>query len=351
MDILRSLPLGLYLEQPVTWLHRLDPRVKLFWLMGFLLTPVLASDIWRIVLVGLLMLLTLIARVPLRVWRQQMGWLTMLCLLIFVMTAITPDGLLAQHTAHRPENSLQLDGAPPPGDLQKGDLQNGAVQNGAVPNSNGQKQSGGEQQPLRLWPFGKSQPPTVVPAEDLPTASGYRYVLVDEGFFTITQRSLTLAIRVSTLIFTLIYSTNLYLLTTAPEEITAGLEDLMLPLRKLGFPVTELALTLTLSLRYIPLVLEEIQNLGRSVWTRAINWKKLGLRRSIRVWLIVAERLLENLLLRASQAASAMQVRGFVGADRHRVQWHDLRLKRRDWVAIAILCCFCGLRVWVGGEL
>lgn len=58
MDILRSLPLGLYLEQPITGLHRLDPRVKLVWLMGFLLTPVLASDLWRIALVFLLVALT-----------------------------------------------------------------------------------------------------------------------------------------------------------------------------------------------------------------------------------------------------------------------------------------------------
>lgn len=52
-----------------------------------------------------------------------------------------------------------------------------------------------------------------------------------------------------------------------------ALESLMEPLRRLKLPVTEIALTLTLSLRFFPLVLEEIQNLIRSVRTRAINWK------------------------------------------------------------------------------
>jgi len=70
----------------------------------------------------------------------------------------------------------------------------------------------------------------------------------------------------------------------------------MQPLRRLKWPVTEIALTLTLSLRFIPLVLEEVQNLIRSVRTRAINWKKLGFG-AVRVWMMVAERLLENLLL------------------------------------------------------
>ena len=47
MDLLRSLPIGLYLEQPVTWLHRLDPRVKMAWLVGILVTPILANAYWR----------------------------------------------------------------------------------------------------------------------------------------------------------------------------------------------------------------------------------------------------------------------------------------------------------------
>ena len=73
MDLLRSLPIGLYLEQPVTWLHRLDSRVKLAWLMTFLIAPILANPIWRLMLVGMLIILTLTAAIPFRVWKQQMG--------------------------------------------------------------------------------------------------------------------------------------------------------------------------------------------------------------------------------------------------------------------------------------
>ncbi|MHC5829437.1 MAG: energy-coupling factor transporter transmembrane component T family protein, partial [Nostoc sp.] len=124
---------------------------------------------------------------------------------------------------------------------------------------------------------------------------------------------------------------------TAAEEITSGIESLMQPLRRFNLPVTEITLTLTLSLRFIPLVLEEVQNLFRSVMTRAINWKKLGLKGGFKVWMTVAERLLENLLLRADQMANAMMVRGFTSPNEHRVQWHDLRLKARDWLAIATL--------------
>ncbi|MBE9186403.1 hypothetical protein IQ270_17370, partial [Microcoleus sp. LEGE 07076] len=93
MDLLRSLPIGLYLEQPVTWLHRLDSRVKLAWLMTFLIAPILANPAWRLMLVAMLIVLTLAAAIPLRVWKQQMGLLMLFCILVFCLSAIAPDAL------------------------------------------------------------------------------------------------------------------------------------------------------------------------------------------------------------------------------------------------------------------
>ncbi len=330
MDLLRSLPLGLYLEQPVTWLHQLDPRVKFAWLMSFLTTYVLASSQWRVLLVVLLIGITLTAGIPLRVWRQQMGWLLTLSFFVLLLAAVMPDGLGAKYQLRLPADELAL------------------VQQ--LPTSSGPTT------PDRSWynPFGwgkKSSPATAVSTPNparVPQPSGYRYILFQQGPITVNRYSLGLAVSLSTILFNVIYSTNLCLLTTAPEEITAGIESLMRPLRRLNWPVTEIALTLTLSLRFIPLVLEEVQNLIRSVQTRAINWKKLGVRGAVRVWLMVAERLLENLLLRAEQMANAITVRGFTSPNTHRVQWHQLRLKRGDWVALVGLVFFWGARLLVG---
>jgi energy-coupling factor transport system permease protein len=304
MDLLRSLPIGLYLEQPITWLHRLDPRVKMVWLMSILVTPILANAHWRFALVGLLLGLTLAARIPYRVWRQQLGWLALLSIAVMLLTFVMPDGLEVSQPARMPtpDSIATLD-----------------------------------------------PPPETLP--DLPQPTGYRYVVFDWRFITITQRSLDLGIRVGTLLFTLIYGTNLYLLTTAPEEITLALESLMAPLRWFRLPVTEIALTVTLSLRFIPLVLEEVQNLVRSVQTRAINWQKLGVRGSAQVWLAVVERLLENLLLRAEQIAAAMDVRGFTSPNEHQVRWYQLVLRRWDWFALGAIAVFWWARwVW-GGEV
>ncbi|MEG4518381.1 MULTISPECIES: energy-coupling factor transporter transmembrane protein EcfT [unclassified Microcoleus] len=327
MDLLRSLPIGLYLEQPVTWLHRLDSRVKLAWLMTFLIAPILANPVWRLMLVGMLIILTLTAAIPLRVWKQQMGMLLLFCLLVFCLSAIAPDGLPSEHQPRIPADELtfsqQPATLPPPPQPKPWYKPFNLGSNSPIPNSKAQI------------------------SNQLPPPTNYSYVLFKQGPIKITRKSLDLAINVSTLFFTVIYSTNLYLLTTASEEITAALENLMQPLRRLNWPITEIALTLTLSLRFIPLVLEEIQNLVRSVRTRAINWKKLGFRSAAQVWLMIAERLLENLLLRAEQIASAMKVRGFTSPDRHRVEWHQLQLKIRDWIALGCLLVLWSARfVW-----
>ena len=112
MDLLRSLPIGLYLEQPVTWLHRLDSRVKLAWLMTFLIAPILANPVWRLMLVGMLIVLTLTAAIPLRVWKQQMGLLLLFCILVFCISAIAPDGLPSEHQPRLPADELTFSQQP-----------------------------------------------------------------------------------------------------------------------------------------------------------------------------------------------------------------------------------------------
>ncbi len=293
MDLLRSLPLGLYLEQPVTWLHRLDPRVKIAWLLSFLFATILANVPCRLALVAVLITIALSARIPWRALKQQLGFVLMFGGLLFVASMFLPDSTT---TIHQPRLPLE---------------------------------------------------PAI--------ATKYQFVLLQFKLlswnFLVTRKSLNLGIYSSTLLFTLIYSATIFLLTTAPEEITAGLEKLMQPLKWLKVPVTEIALTLTLALRFIPLVLEEIQNLVRSITTRGINWKKLGIKNSAKVWMTVSEKFLENLLMRADQIATAMQLRGFTTPNEHQVEWQQLRIRAADVVALMFLAVLWAGRVMWGQDI
>ncbi|BAZ09634.1 hypothetical protein NIES4071_14440 [Calothrix sp. NIES-4071] len=320
MDLLRSLPLGLYLEQPQTWLHKIDPRVKIFWLMSFLTTYTFANNEWRLLLVVLLVLTTLLAGIPRRIWQrpQQMAGLLFLTFFVFVIGCFTPDGLGLRYQPR---------------------LGNYQVVTQPTPSQPTQK-------------FTQTSSPSISsPIATETKGKTYTYVLFERGVFKITRRSFDLALKISTILFTVIYSSNLYLITTAPEEITAALENLMQPLKIFKIPITEVTLTLTLSLRFIPLVLEEIQNLIRAIMTRAINWKKIGFKGTAKIWLTVTERLFDNLFLRAEQMASAITVRGFTSPNQHRVQWHDFKLKPRDWLAIMVLILFWGARIVYGNDI
>lgn len=301
MDFMRSLSIGLYMEQPYTWLHRIDPRIKLFWLLSLLLSTVLAHNFWRLGLVVLLIGITLASGIPWRIWQKQMGIILTLASLVFCLGIFSGDALQVN-----PQPARAL-----PEQI--------AVENAPA---------------LELLPL---TPPT-----------DYRYVLFKLGSVTVTQRSLDLATRLSTLLFTAIYSPALFLLVTAPEEFTAALVLLLHPLKLLGLPTVELALTLTLALRFLPLVLEEIQNLVRAIATRAINWQELGWRRSIQVWLVVAERFLDNLFVRADQTANAMEVRGFSSPNEHQIKWNELSLSFYDWLLVIGLVVFWGLRLKFG---
>ncbi|MEM7727362.1 MAG: CbiQ family ECF transporter T component [Cyanobacteria bacterium P01_A01_bin.45] len=346
MDLLRSLPLGLYLEKPQTWLHKLDPRIKLAWLMSFLTSYIFSNSQWRVLLASMLVITTILARIPLRVWRKQMGWLITVCFLVLLIASISPDSYAVKYQPRLPVNpqvlqplAVKKEKDPLSTTLSSPSPTNNSTLRETQKTDNEKRISIRE----RLAIFQSSKE--------------YNYILQEIGPvfgigpIIVTRNSFDLAIKLSTIFFTVLYGTTLYLLTTAAEEITAGLESLMQPLHRFKLPITEITLTLTLSLRFIPLVLEEVQNLVRSIMTRAINWRKIGWKGSVKVWIMVAEKLLENLLLRAKQMAGAMVARGFTSPNQHKVEWYELRLKVRDWFALFLLALLWGLRFAIGNQV
>jgi len=316
VDILRNAPLGIYLEEPRTWLHRLDPRVKLAWLLSFLLSPILAGNGWRLAVVAVLLFLTVAARLPRRVWSGQLSLVLALSLLTFGITSFAPDGLGVFPQPQRQDTQV--------------------VGYGLIPGYDGGVEEGSRAAAKRAW---REQ------TRAWPTPYRYRLLQVSLGerTFQVSRRSLSVALRLGTLIFTLLYATNLFLLTTAPEEITEGIGHLVQPLKRWGWPVAEVILTLTLALRFLPLVMEEVQNLVRAVRTRDVRWGSLSFRGGIQTLLALVERFFENLLLRAEQTAMAMQARGLTGPD-HPLRWHRLHLRQLDRGALALLPLFWLLR-------
>jgi energy-coupling factor transport system permease protein len=260
MDWLRQLPIGQYVDGSGSWLVRLDPRLKLAWTVAFLVTPILAGSLWRLALVALLLLLTLVSGLPLRLWGRGVALLLALALAVGGLAAVLPTGSLPAAPLQRPPAELRLVPGPP-------------------------------QQP---------------PAE----RSGAAWELWRLGPLQVTRRSLELGISGATLLVTLVHSANLMLLTTPPEQLVWAISWSLTPLERLGLPVGRLGFTLLLALRFLPLVQEELQNLLRALATRAVVFKRLGFKGGLALVLAVGERLLANVLLRAEQGADALLARG-----------------------------------------
>ncbi len=301
MDILRQVPLGVYIPSPQGWLHRLDPRSKMAWLLSFILTPILASSAWRLGLVVALLLITTSA-LPWRMWWRQALGLLLLGSVMCAIALFSPDALGVTPAPQR-----------------------------------------------QIW-----QPPLTPAKITLPQPTPYRYELVNVSLGPIpiraSRRTLALGIRVGTLVFTLFFVSTLFLLTTPPEAITVGLARLGAPLQAWGIPIAEITLTTTLALRFLPLVLEEVQNLVRAVRTRDVDWTALGWRGTIQLVIGLVDRLLENLLLRAAQTAEAMQVRGYVGPN-HPIQGVYLQWSWRDYLALGVLPLVWWARLlWFWGQ-
>jgi energy-coupling factor transport system permease protein len=267
VDVLRQIPIGQYAApdpaEPAggaSWLRRLDPRLKLAWSLVFLVTPILAGPLWRLSLVGLLLLITAISGLSWRLWRRSLPLLLVLALLVGGLAALLPAGSAPPAALQRPPAELRLEPGPP----------------GTTP----------------------------------PERSGTPWVLLRQGPLVVTRRSAELGLNGATLLFTLVHSANLLLLSTSPEQLVWAIGWLLAPLTRLGWPVERLGFTLLLALRFLPLVQEELQNLLRSVATRAVNFKRLGWKAGLGLVLAVAERLLANVLLRAEQGAEALLARG-----------------------------------------
>ena len=220
-----------------------------------------AVGLWRLALVLGLLLITLISGLPVRLWWRSLLLLTLLSIAV---------GLL----------SLLLPAVDPPSPLNLRD-------------------------PQELPGLG-----TDWPSWDLLRLGPVQLGPLTLGPLVVDRASALLGLRTSTLIFTVIHSVNLVLLTTMPEDLVWALTWCLMPLERLGLPMQRLGFQLLLALRFLPLVQEELQNLLRALASRAVSFRLLGFKASFGLVLSVGERLLANILLRAEQGADALVARG-----------------------------------------
>ena len=135
---------------------------------------------------------------------------------------------------------------------------------------------------------------------------------------------------------------SLLTLTTAPVTLTDGLERLLSPLKVIHFPAHEMAMMMTIALRFIPTLLEEADKIMKAQSARGADFESGRLFERARAMVPLLVPLFVSAFRRAGDLAMAMEARCYHGGE-GRTRLHILKVAKRDWIAITITAVFLAL--------
>jgi len=159
------------------------------------------------------------------------------------------------------------------------------------------------------------------------------------GPLKITEQGLSLGAFIVLRLIFLILVASLLTLTTSPQRLTSGVEFFLSPLKLVGISSHKIAMMMTLSLRFVPLLFEEIDRLIKAEKSRGSDFSSKNPIRRIRAIIPILVPLLVNLLRRADEFALAMESRAY-DPDRPRGDWEAIKFRTSDFVAILIIVTF-----------
>lgn len=140
-------------------------------------------------------------------------------------------------------------------------------------------------------------------------------LVFDLGWLKIYEGGIRQGIFISLRFFLLILITSLLTLTTTPIEITDGLETLLHPLKKVHFPVHELALMMSISLRFIPTLMQETDKIMKAQTARGVEYNSGPIKERIKAIVPLLIPLFISSFKRAEELAVAMEARGYKGGE------------------------------------
>jgi energy-coupling factor transport system permease protein len=160
--------------------------------------------------------------------------------------------------------------------------------------------------------------------------------LFEWGIFEVHAGGLETGLVLAMRILLLVSAANLLTATTAPVALADGIEDLLSPLKRIRFPAHEVAMMMTIALRFIPTLYEEAQKIMKAQAARGADYGDGGMIRRARAMVPVLVPLTIGAFRRADELAEAMESRGYRGGE-GRTRYRELRFRLRDVVALAVV--------------
>lgn len=161
-------------------------------------------------------------------------------------------------------------------------------------------------------------------------------------FFTITYEGLYRSCFMALRLILLIIGTSMLTLTTKPMELTDGLEKLLKPFNRFGLPSHEIALMMSIALRFIPTLLEETDKIMKAQQARGADFESGNLIQRVKNMIPILIPLFVGSFRIAQDLALAMEARCYHGGV-GRTRMKEIVFSRRDWVAGVLLAVFLGI--------
>lgn len=161
-------------------------------------------------------------------------------------------------------------------------------------------------------------------------------VILDLGFLKIYEGGLRQGIFISLRFLMLVFMTSILTLTTSPISITDGLETLLNPFKKFKLPVHELALMMSISLRFIPTLMDETSKIMKAQMARGSDLSAGSIKERLKAVVPLLVPLFVSAFKRAEDLATAMEVRGYRGGE-GRTKYRQLKWTAKDTAILIML--------------
>ena len=172
-------------------------------------------------------------------------------------------------------------------------------------------------------------------------------VLVHVWVFTVTEEGLRTAVFMAIRLIYLIAGSSLMTFTTTPNELTDGIESLLGPLNKLRVPVHEVAMMMSIALRFIPILLEETDKIMKAQIARGADLESGNIIQKAKSMVPILVPLFVSAFRRANDLAMAMEARCYRGGE-GRTKMKPLHYRKRDYAAYVLMLLYVVAVVLIG---
>ncbi len=171
-------------------------------------------------------------------------------------------------------------------------------------------------------------------------------VLITIGSWSLYSDAIFQTLYIAVRLLLMIMITTCLTATTKPLEMTLGIEDLLSPFQKIGLPSHEIAMLISIALRFIPDLIDETARIMKAQESRGVDVKEGKLSERIMAILSLIVPLFVSAFQRAEDLANAMEARGYAPGE-PRTRYKQLKMTVKDWLLIVLCFCLMGIIIWI----